>query len=104
MDISDAPSAAVTKSRREKDGLDSGASVVSSIACSLIARIEKQNGRRTRAAKSAARMDALVPKARSVRSNHCPAAIDRAFGVIYRNGRARASSRELPIFNPMIFK
>jgi hypothetical protein len=94
MDISDAPSAAVTKSRREKDdldsdGLDSGASLVSSIACSLIARIEKQNGRHTHAAKSAARMDALVPKAQSPRLSHCPAAIDRAFREISRNGRAK---------------
>ncbi len=52
MVISDAPSAAETKSRREKDGLDSGASLVSSIACSLITRFEKQNGRHTHAAKS----------------------------------------------------
>jgi hypothetical protein len=85
MDISEAPNAAETKSRREKDGLDStgldsGASVVSSIACSLIAQIEKQNGRHTHAAKSAARMDALVPGAQSARLSPCPAAIDRAFG------------------------
>jgi hypothetical protein len=62
MDISDAPNAAETKSRREKLEVDCGASLLSSIACSLLARIEKQNGRHTRATqKMAARMDALVP-------------------------------------------
>jgi hypothetical protein len=53
MAIREAPKAVDTKSRREKDGealglsaTTSGAvSFLSSIACSLITRIQKQNGR-----------------------------------------------------------
>jgi hypothetical protein len=54
MDIREAPKAADTKSRREKDGdfskVPSVTIFLSSIACSLIIQIEKQNGRRTRTA------------------------------------------------------
>jgi hypothetical protein len=54
MLISEAPKAAETKSRREKEALPGAVSgdagFLFSIACSLMIQIEKQNGRHIRAA------------------------------------------------------
>ncbi|WP_301277776.1 hypothetical protein [Dechloromonas sp.] len=64
MLISEAPKAAETKSRREKDGLLSTVagetSFLSSIACSLITRIEKTKRASHPGRRLAAGMDALV--------------------------------------------
>jgi hypothetical protein len=82
--MSDAPSAAETKSRREKDGVVSSASFLSSIACSLNFQIEKQNGRRTRTAHGSS--DGRPCPVNLFGSR--PAAVDRALRESYCNGRA----------------
>jgi hypothetical protein len=86
MAMSEAPNAVVTKSRREKDGLDSGASFLSSIACSLIAESKNKNGRHIRTAN---RQRGWTPlSVESLLFDSRPAAIDRALWFDYCNGRA----------------
>ncbi|WP_203469455.1 hypothetical protein [Dechloromonas sp. TW-R-39-2] len=81
MDMSDAPNAADTKSRREKEDdfstAPSTTSFLSSIACSLITKIQKQTG-----VASVLRFGSTDGRPCPVRwllLSACPVAIDRAF-------------------------
>ncbi|MBK7414740.1 MAG: hypothetical protein IPJ38_06075 [Dechloromonas sp.] len=84
MDISDAPNAAETKSRREKDGVLSSYQFVVFHCLLLELSNQKQNGRHTRTTRGSA--DGRPCPVNLFGSR--PAAIDRALRESYCNGRA----------------
>jgi hypothetical protein len=109
MAIRDAPKAVETKLRREKDRESDGLSLatsgavsfLSSIACSLIARIQKQNGRLILTAGWQLGWTPLSLESALLDSR--PAAFDRAFCNYYRNGRARHAITDETENNLIVF-
>ncbi|MGB7502039.1 MAG: hypothetical protein WBM25_06525 [Azonexus sp.] len=99
MDISDAPKAAETKSRRENEDFASTANaktcLLSSIASSLILCIQKQKERHTRAPCGSS--DGRPCPVCRLSPNTCPAAIDRAMYELSQ-WSCQPSQKELSLF------